>query len=103
MRRRLMICTICHKEISSGKTFHACDDWLHWRMFICNVCLDKAPMQRSAHEQCYECLEHLTLDEMADLSKQLNSRLIALDNAIRGFEHAHAKLFAALPITTDPN
>ncbi|MFC1676623.1 hypothetical protein ACFL3G_06125 [Planctomycetota bacterium] len=96
----MSICGICKCEKPSGLMFHATDDWLHTRLFICDSCMKDLAMQKSLHELCYECSEHLSMQELADTSK---ARFIALDNAIRNFEKSHSTMFEQLPVSVDPD
>lgn len=101
----MLVCGICKHEKPrwKGKVFHACDDWLHARLFVFNKCLEDVALQRSLHEFCYECAEHIvSKPEYTDLSKPpLPTRFDDLVAAIEAFEEAHASLFEKLPASTD--
>ncbi|MFC1461365.1 hypothetical protein ACFLQR_02460 [Verrucomicrobiota bacterium] len=97
-------CAICNVEKLPGKQttfFHACDDHSHYRLFICDDCFKKTPMQRTLHEVCYECRKHLSLEEECERDPQ--TRLDVLDRAIEDFENSHAALFKTVPSSDDPD
>jgi len=78
---------------------------MHTRLFICRECLENVAVQRSYHEFCYECEEHIPMQELTDLTKDPteSARWFALGTAIMNFEKSHGDLFQKLPATTDPD
>jgi hypothetical protein len=101
----MLVCGICKQEKPrrNGHLFFACSDLLHTRLFICSECLGNVALQRSLHEFCYECVEHIvSKPEYTDLSKApVPTRFDDLVTAIGAFEKAHASLFEELPGATD--
>ena len=98
----MTICGICKDRKQEGIIFYATDDWLHFRLFVCDSCLDHTPMQQSLHELCYECTEHLPMQELGSFP-DIPSRLEDLKKAIKGFEESHEKIFKEIPVSTDHN
>lgn len=92
-------CGVCRAEKQRGLFFHACDDWLHLRLFVCSECGEAIAVQRTAHELCYECVQDVPDSQLAALSPV--SHFHDLVDAIRAFERSHARLFAVLPATED--
>jgi hypothetical protein len=93
----LSLCGICKniKLRRNGFFFHAGDDWMHLRLFVCTECMSLLSMQRTLHELCYECREHLP-DGCCEPS------LIGdLWDTISRFEKAHSNLFNKLPPSTN--
>ena len=100
------VCGICRVEAKPqerGFFFHACDDWLHLRLFVCDECLKSLPLQRSLHEMCGECVEHLTTADLCDLRREPNTRFATLAAAIREFDSSHADPLALVPWSADPD
>ncbi|MCK4827144.1 hypothetical protein KA005_66045, partial [bacterium] len=97
------ICGICEQGKTSwhGQVFHAVEECAHKRLFICGECMENVAVQRSYHEMCYECQEHLSLQEVSNISKDPQYRWMVFGDVIRDFEKSHAALFEKLPATTD--
>lgn len=97
----MVVCAVCKKRIEDqrdGLYFHACDDWLHFRLFLCSACSEKVPMQTSLHEQCCECSEPPI--QPRDARDDPSPRFHDLSRAIKGFEQVHNSLFAVVPFTS---
>jgi len=92
------VCAVCKKRTSEkdGLFFHACDDWLHLRLFVCRGCQESMPLQQSLHEMCYECVAHLSCAESGDPH---NAWFAILDRAIGGFEQSHEAMLKVLPFS----
>ena len=93
-------CGICKKEVNQrqGLLYYSGDnEWGHLRLFICNDCHEDIAVQRTHHEQCYECIEPYDQEfvEIGLLEPLWDSR--------NNFEKAHEKIFDKLPATTEKN
>ena len=95
------ICKVEKPPRDGGWIFHACDDFLHLRLYICGGCLSNISVQRSLHELCYECDQHHTMHDLCDLSKESSAQFREINRAIKGFETSHATMFDALPASSD--
>ncbi len=93
------VCGICKKEISyrEGFTYYAGDEWLNFRLFICNECHKDIAVQRTHHEQCFECIESYDKDYTG------TGLIESLWEWRDHFEKAHKKIFDKLPPTTEKN
>ena len=94
----LALCGVCKNlKLRKGVFLHGIDEWIHWRLYVCSECMTTLPMQKSLHELCYECREHLP-EGCIDpgLEEELGDMIIR-------FEKAHAILFNKLPPSTTPD
>ena len=102
MPTAVSICCVCGEQEPNGKLFfHACEDWGHWRICVCHKCLEHIPIQRSLHEQCWECAEPPSERNPKDFSADISPRFCDLTAAIDNFEQCHAKLLEVLPFSSD--
>ena len=103
MANVLPVCCVCGSELAErGLFFHAHDDWMHWRIYVCHECLERIPQQRSLHEQCWECAEP-PIEQTPEMisTDQINPRFSDLASAIDSFEKCHCDLFSSLPFSND--
>ena len=94
-------CGICKKEINqrNGILYYAGEEWWHFRLFICNDCHENVAVQRTLHEQCYECIEPYQEGyEYVEIGLPE-----PLWDSRDEFEKAHEKIFDKLPATTEKN
>lgn len=69
-----------------------------WCHFLCSICFKNAPLQRSYHEQCYECSE--SPQDVERLASDISSRFHELSAAIVRFERVHRELPASVPFVS---
>ena len=102
----MVICGVCRKEVPGrpdGHFFHSCDDWGHYRLFVCSTCLEHIPLQLSQHELCYECTEPPTDIGGYESARDLSPRFADLCLAVKQFELCHRALFEKLPFSNGPD
>lgn len=95
----MAVCVTCKTDglgRPGGMIFHACDDWGHFRLYVCSTCLENTPLQHSLHEQCLECAD-LPPETEAWAGDGISPRFDDLSVAIARFERVHRKLFARVP------
>ena len=92
-------CGICKKDINHrcGIIYYAGEEWWHHRLFICDNCHRDIAVQRTLHEQCYECVEKYPEGYAGE------GIVKPLWDSRDEFEKAHAKIFDKLPATTEEN
>ena len=98
-KNKTEFCGICKKDVHyrRGFLYYAGDEWGHYRLFICDNCHEDVAVQRTNHEQCYECIEPYD-EEYVEIGL-----LEPLWNSRDEFEKAHEKIFDKLPATTEKN
>jgi hypothetical protein len=96
---RTETCGICKKDVNQrrGILYYAGEEWWHYRLFICEDCHQDVAVQRTLHEQCYECVEKYP-EGYAGIGI-----IEPLWDSRDEFEKAHEKIFDKLPATTEEN
>ena len=92
-------CGICKKDVNQrrGILYYAGEEWWHHRLFICDNCHRDIAVQRTLHEQCYECVEKYPEGYAGE------GIVKPLWDSRDEFEKAHEKIFDKLPATTEEN